>query len=160
MRRIIPLLALVAGLASALAAPAADAATLQVVDGASDVLATDGTCSLREAIINANDNGATWPDCPAGSGADAIFLPAGTYVLAIPGAEEDAAATGDLDIAASLVLIGESADQTVIDGAGLDTVIHVADGVVVDIRGITVTGGSPSGIHNEGELTLYSVVVS
>ena len=106
MRRIIPPLALAAGLASALAAPAADAATLQVAPGAPDVLATEGTCSLREAIINANGDDATWPDCPAGSGPDSIVLPAGTYALAIPGTDEDSAATGDLDILGDLTLVG------------------------------------------------------
>jgi CSLREA domain-containing protein len=29
-------------------------------------------CSLREAIQNANDDAQTYPDCPAGSGADII----------------------------------------------------------------------------------------
>jgi hypothetical protein len=35
----------------------------------------DGKCSLIEAIINANDDAATHPDCAAGSGADTIVLP-------------------------------------------------------------------------------------
>jgi len=33
---------------------------------------TDGGCSLREAIGNANANAATFPDCAAGSGNDTI----------------------------------------------------------------------------------------
>jgi len=47
-----------------------------------------GPGSLRQAIIDAN----------ATAGSDTINLPAGTYVLSIPGADEDAAATEDLDI--------------------------------------------------------------
>ncbi len=40
------------------------------------VIAADGDCSLREAIINANDDAATHADCAAGNGADTIILPA------------------------------------------------------------------------------------
>jgi hypothetical protein len=38
--------------------------TIKVNAAAPDTPATDGTCSLREAIANANENAATWPDCP------------------------------------------------------------------------------------------------
>ena len=47
-------------------------------DGVS--IAPDGKCALREAIINANDDAATYPDCPSGGGADTITLPPGTTV--------------------------------------------------------------------------------
>ena len=39
-------------------------------------IASDGQCSLIEAIVNANNDAATFPDCAAGSGADTIVLPA------------------------------------------------------------------------------------
>ena len=32
-----------------------------------DELTTNGLCSLREAIVNANDNALTYPDCPTGT---------------------------------------------------------------------------------------------
>ena len=60
-----------------LSLPATLANTI-TVNGLGDVLATNAVCTLREAIINANNNAATWPDCAAGSGADVINLPAGT----------------------------------------------------------------------------------
>src|SRR5438876_9386302 len=60
-----------------LSLPAALANTI-TINGLGDVLATNAVCTLREAIINANNNAATWPDCAAGSGADVINLPAGT----------------------------------------------------------------------------------
>lgn len=37
-----------------------------------DISIFDGLCSLREAITNANNDAATYPDCPAGSAADTI----------------------------------------------------------------------------------------
>jgi hypothetical protein len=139
------LFALTVGLASFLAMGAADAATLQVAAGAPDVLATDGTCSLREAIINTNDAAATWPDCAAGSGADTIVLPAGNYVLAIAGTEEDAAASGDLDVLDDLTLRGAGAAITTIDAAGLDRVLDLLWSASVSVVGLTITGGYASG---------------
>src|SRR5262245_7637250 len=47
-----------------------------------------GACTLRAAIQETN----------ALVGADTIVLPGGTYALTIPGADEDLAATGDLDV--------------------------------------------------------------
>ena len=63
------------------------------VNNVSDVLADDGACTLREAIIAANTNtasGAAVGECPAGEAgiADVINIPAGTYLLTI--APEDA----------------------------------------------------------------------
>src|SRR5439155_2998816 len=75
----------------------------------------DTDCSLREAIIAAN----------ASPGMDTIIIPPGTYLLSIPGMEEDAAATGDLDITDGLILTGAGAASTIIDGGGVDRVFHV-----------------------------------
>ena len=70
-------LALVAllALAGLLRPPAAHAAAITVVAGEVAVSA-NGQCSLREAIINANNDAATHADCAAGSGTDTITLPA------------------------------------------------------------------------------------
>ena len=51
----------------------ADAATITVNNGTSTV-AVDASCSIREAIENANDNAATNVDCTAGSGTDTIDI--------------------------------------------------------------------------------------
>ncbi len=44
------------------------------VDGTDGVVAVDGVCTLPEAIVNANDDAATHPDCAAGALADDILL--------------------------------------------------------------------------------------
>lgn len=49
------------------------AATITVTDSTSTV-GVDSSCSLREALQNANDNAATNVDCAAGSGTDTIDL--------------------------------------------------------------------------------------
>jgi hypothetical protein len=67
--------ALAAGVAVVLAGPAW--AAILTVQTASDEQTTNGECSLREAVVNANQNSPSgFPDCPAGSGADTIgFAP-------------------------------------------------------------------------------------
>lgn len=56
------------------------AASISVVDG-SDVVSSNGQCSLSEAIVNVNNQSQVHPDCPAGSGNDVINLPSGTITL-------------------------------------------------------------------------------
>src|SRR5271157_5577787 len=67
-----------------------------------------GTCSLRAAVQETN----------ALPGPDTIVVPAGTYALTIPGVDEEAAATGDLDVTDVLVIQGAGA-TTIVDGGGL-----------------------------------------
>src|SRR5262245_1907614 len=79
---------------------AAGAATIVVTTLADDTT-VNGNCTLREAVIAANTDAAV-DACAAGSGADVITVPAGTYVLTLVGAGEDGAATGDLDLTADV----------------------------------------------------------
>ena len=43
-------------------------------------IASDGQCCLIEAIVNANNDAATYPDCAAGNGADTTVMPANANV--------------------------------------------------------------------------------
>lgn len=134
------------------ALPVAMAASITVNETA-DELNSDGDCSLREAIEAANTNAAV-DGCTAGSGADTINVPAGTYTLSIAGQDEDDNQTGDLDITDTLILEGEGAATTILDGGAIDRVLHVAceesfpfDPCIggpsaVTIRGVTVRNGS------------------
>jgi CSLREA domain-containing protein len=103
------------------------------VDDTADGSCDEADCSLREAIVAAN----------ADPGFDVITVPAGTYVLRIPGREESAGATGDLDIADSLTVAGAGgAATTVIDGARLDRVFHVHSGAIAELGHLTITRGA------------------
>ncbi len=117
----------------------------------------DADCSLREAIIAAN----------AAPSADTITVPAGTYALSIPGADENAGATGDLDITAALTINGVGAVTTIIDGADLDRVFDIGSGVTAVISGLTIRNGTSvggltggGGIINFGTTTLMNSTVS
>ncbi|HET7925663.1 MAG TPA: hypothetical protein VFL30_12235, partial [Rhodanobacteraceae bacterium] len=80
---------------------------------------TEVRCSLRAAIEESN----------ALAGADTIELPSGNFALAIAGTGEDAAATGDLDIADDLAIEGAGSDLTIIDGGALDRIFEIFSGL-------------------------------
>jgi len=118
-------------------------------DGVAETAPANGICTLRAAIQETN----------ALAGADTINLPAGTYTLSIAGANEDAAATGDLDITDDLTISGADQTTTIIDGGALDRVLHIHSGKTVEVTNVTVRNGDvpvidPSdcggGIYNDG----------
>lgn len=141
-----------------LEAPANQGAVIVVDDTGDIVTPSDGRCTLREAILNANgDTDVTNGDCLAGSGGDTVVLPAGTYTLTVPGAGEDAAATGDLDITDHMTLTGAMSNTTIIDAAGLDRVLHIPTVVQVTVQQVTLSGGLADfggGSHSQGDLIL------
>ena len=114
------------------------AATI-AVDVTNDELNGDADCSLREAIQAANTDAAV-SGCAAGSGADTITVPAGTYRLRRVGANEDGNATGDLDVLQDVTILGAPGILTVIDGNGTDRVLHVRAGVVV-VEDVVIQNG-------------------
>jgi CSLREA domain-containing protein len=95
-----------------------------------------GPCSLRAAVQEAD----------ALAGADAIILPAGTYVLTIVGID-DTSAAGDLDVHEDLTITGAGAATTVIDGNAASRVVELRDLVpdmsrpTLTVVGVTVRNG-------------------
>ncbi len=138
----------------AVAAPTANLTVTKLTDSADGTCDGDD-CSLREAIIAANDS----------PGADVISLPlAGTYVLTITGVNEAQAATGDLDVRDDLTIIGQGPGATVIDANGIDRAFSLLNANTVVISGVTIMGGAPGGIGGgiyniNTDLTLTNVAV-
>jgi CSLREA domain-containing protein len=164
---------------SLFAATVAVALTTQVhaasitVNTTNDELNTDGDCSLREAIQSFSTQSAV-DGCVAGAGNDTITLPAGTYTLAIPGSGEDGNATGDLDVGVAsvvpvnpitLTIQGAGATTTVIDGGGLDRVLHLRYSTsTLILQDLTIRNGAltdvgGAGILSWGNLVLRRVIV-
>ncbi len=114
-----------------------------------------GVCTLRAAIQEANFD----------AGTDIVDVPAGTYTLTIAGADEDAAATGDLDITADVKIDGASG-IAIIDAAGIDRVFDIApagstlDVELYDLRirnGLTTAGESGGGVDVSGTTTTLHI---
>ena len=96
----------------------------------------------------------------ASAGPHTITIPAGTYTLSIAGANENAAATGDLDILQSMSLIGAGSGSTIIQAGtntsnGIDKVFSVNPLFTVPLNvtfsGMTIRyGKNPSGYFLDG----------
>ncbi len=174
-RRILPLLA--AGLlclpgAVSLAATDKAYTNTIVVGSSGDGTATDSclggtpsSCTLRAAIIRAN----TLP------GPVLIEIDTGIHpILTLIGDNEDAGATGDLDIHGEVDIVGRSTTGfNVVTGTGGDRVFHIKGGARVEIVNLEITGGlidsnetsiavAGGGIFIEenGELKLFDSVVT
>jgi CSLREA domain-containing protein len=139
-----------------------------LVNSTQDAINNDGHCTLREAIIAANNDkssGRLAGECSASSGTDTIILPSGVYTLTrTDSGNEDSSSTGDLDIRANLTVRGSGASNTVIRALNFhDRVFQVISGTVT-ISGVTVAGGNVSGngggIKNDSTLTLLDSVVT
>jgi CSLREA domain-containing protein len=136
------------------------------VNTTDDELNDDSDCSLREAIRAANLDQVV-SACTAGSGADAILIPAGDYNLSRVG-NDDTGQLGDLDLTGSVTLQGASNTTTIINagaGGGIgDRVFDVQPGASVTLTGMVIQGGIDNGfggggIRNQGTLTLANVLV-
>jgi type V secretory pathway adhesin AidA len=76
------------------------------------------------------------------SGGGRIELSEGRYPLARAGRDEDAAATGDLDVSSRITVTGDGAT---VDATGIDRVWDVLAGASLTLQHVTVTGGAATG---------------
>ncbi|HLE13827.1 MAG TPA: choice-of-anchor Q domain-containing protein, partial [Anaerolineales bacterium] len=144
------------------------AAATITVNSFEDKVNTDGLCTLREAVIAANKDAASSGnpgECPAGSGADTIVLPAlidnvaGSYILTrTDNGKEDSSSTGDLDITSDITIQGDGGQVVIKTIPGYkDRVFHILSGTT-SIKNVTIQGGIPvgdgGGIYNKASLTI------
>jgi hypothetical protein len=140
------------------------AATITVTTNNPNI-ASDGQCSLIEAIVNANSDAATHADCPAGSGADTIVLPANANVtLTDSNATLYGSPIGLPVITSRINIEGNGAIIRRQDNApdfGLMAVTFQGD---LTLQSVTLSGGSSSGggggVFNSGTLSIKNSVVS
>jgi len=101
-----------------------------------------GNCPLRAAIQESNALG----------GAHTITLPAGTITLSVAGINEDACATGDLDVTSNITINGVSPSFTIIDVNNIDRVFHILPVGVLTILNTTIKNGNTLKDHGGGFL--------
>jgi CSLREA domain-containing protein len=94
-----------------------------------DGACTGADCSLREAVIRAN----------VCAGTQTIRVPTGTYTLTRAGIDENAAATGDLDLTDSVTILGIG--HPVIDGNTADRIFDIKAGVTATLSGLVIQNG-------------------
>ncbi len=137
----------------------ADAVDADPGDGACST--SDSECTLRAAVQETN----------ALPGHDTILVPSGVYTLTIEGPNEDAAASGDLDITSDLTLSGTDAVVAggyTSDREVQDRVLHIVPtDVQVHLYGLGIHNGNQGyvgaeggGIYNAGHLTADSTTIS
>jgi CSLREA domain-containing protein len=132
-----------------------------IVNSNADTTADDGTCTLREAITNANNNSqvyATSGECAAGSGTDNI-----SFNSSLSGATIYLAST--LSLSSDMTIDGSaltsqitiSGDTAPADDIGDVGVFSVTSSATVTLNSLTITKGSAStgaGIYNNTGSTL------
>ena len=91
----------------------------------------DNQVSLREAVIAANNT----------PGTVELILSANTYALTVSGDGDNFARTGDLDISSSLVITGQGANNTTIDGAMADRLFEIRGTNDLTLNNLTIQGG-------------------
>jgi CSLREA domain-containing protein len=147
VRRAFPALLIAAVCAStAHAAVYIPTKTADTNDGACD----PNDCSLREAVVAANQH----------AGDDVILLRAGTYTLTLPPAGNPA----HLEIDDNLIILGDGATRSIIDGGNVDGIFYVFGNRSLEIRDVTLRNGRSPGaggaVRNDGELILLRSVLS
>jgi hypothetical protein len=132
----------------------------------SDSSDTTNATSLRGAIIAANGSG----------GDNIIIITNNLYSLTIPGVDEEASFTGDLDITnGNLTIIGLANTNVIISATNLgDRVFHILPNAQLTLLNLIITGGAAPGnyygyfengepagaIYNQGTLFLENCVIT
>ena len=115
----------------------------------------DGVLSLREAVMQSNNNNQN----------DEINIPAGTLMLTLSTSGENGAELGDLDLFDtndSVTFVGAGANQTFVVAQG-DRVFDIFENVTAEFRDLSILGGHAvdgGGVYNRGTLTIRNTEVS
>jgi hypothetical protein len=145
-------------------AQSVNAATINVTTNVPDINDGDGKCSLIEAIINANDDAATHPDCAAGDGADTIVLPKdSTITLMKRQSTYYYDYTGLPLFKTEIVIEGNGAQLTRKKSSPGFRILATTPTANVVISNLTITGGSAywgGAIYNSGMLTIANSTIS
>jgi hypothetical protein len=160
LRRRTLVVVVVAAVAALLTALPAQAASMTVAPN-EVVVVGNGACSLREAIENANGDAQTHDDCPAGSGADTIFLLPVVYDLgvAVDRGEQTGLPAITSEVEVRPIMVG---DPAILDGALAVRHFRVTSAGTLHLLSLTLRNGQSDGggaIANQGQVSLDAVTL-
>ena len=146
-------------------APLAYAAGSITVTTTDPNIVADGQCSLIEAIDNANADAQTHADCPAGSGADIISLPADSTITLTSVNNSVNGLNGLPRITSAITIEGNGATIARDSSAPFFRILLVQQSTGdLTLNNTTITGGhvfdNGGGINNFGTLRLNHSTVS
>lgn len=123
------------------------------VDSFTQSPGASGECTLGEAIQAANNDAAV-NGCPAGSGADTIYLPIGTYLLTAAN-NTTQGDNGLPDITSNITIIGVGSDRsdTLITVSTAFRIFHITPNASLSLDNLTLNNGTATpyiggAIHN------------
>ena len=126
------------------------AAGISVAAGVVEINGADGQCSLIEAIINANDDAATHPDCAAGSGADTIIFPAAATFNLTASYASYSGATGLPQITSNITFDGNG--STINRSSGSFRLLAVSSAGSLTVNDLTLSNGIMSSDRGGGAI--------
>lgn len=121
--------------------------------------ATDGFCSLPEALSNANYDSETSTDCAIGNGADVIGFAESLNGLTIT-------ATNRLTLSSEVTIDGPGADQLTLSGGNSNAILYTTNSAIATINGLSLVNGTATlsggggAILNHGYLTINNSAFS
>lgn len=134
--------------------PAGFAATITVNSVADNTTGSDASCTLREAVENANnDSDTTGGDCTAGSGADTIQFDTSTAGSTINLSEIGSATYGNssLAITSEVIITGPSDSGIALDASTQEMrILYVNSSGDLSLSDLTLTGGNARGGNGGG----------
>src|SRR5581483_1649924 len=147
-----------AALLLALTQGAGQAATINVTPKTpAEINDGDGKCSLAEAIVNANNGGATFGDCEAGTGDDTIVLPKGTITITAAD-NDDLGKTGLPVINTKITIQGNGAKIVRSKKAEPFRLMAVSASGDLTLQDVTLSGGDANGRLRGGAIDDYGSV--
>jgi hypothetical protein len=137
----------------------AQAGTMTVMAKTAPDILSDGKCSLNEAIVNANNQAMTFPDCPGvTAGPNTIMLPKGTILLTVPFSPLSSD-TGTPVIMSDITIQGNKTKIVRLPSASPFRLFEVNGGTLT-LDNVTLSSGSGGAVYSSGALIIKNSIIA